>query len=415
MANIAIIQFPGSNCERETLSAVERVGMQATEFLWFTQKPIEDFDGYIIVGGFSYEDRGRAGFVAAQAPLIDKLAEQGEAGKPILGICNGAQILVESGLVPGINNRQLGMALTTNKRVKNERVLSVGYYNTWCNIKPKYYQPQGVFGRYFSRPINIPLAHADGRFVMPREVYNQLELEGACLWQYCDFNGVVDGSFPINPNGSMENLAGISNPAGNILALMPHPERAILGDIIMESIRDYIEEQQYVTPRTLSIDLSLPEPEEYACPEDSVEIIIEQLGLDNEAMTMEKALRQQGYPYQVKRYDHWQIQSRYQFNELLSLLDETYELINHSKERLVTNIHGPNSHSWLVRDKSNIKGLHKMNVLHEQYNLYGIEAMRYGVIWQIVGNYKELNQHFRQLTRQNFFFNPFAHEYYAYQ
>src|SRR5579862_3139404 len=99
---IAIIQFPGSNCERETILAVKRAGMQPSEFLWNDSKAkLMDFAGFIIVGGFSYEDRIRAGKIAALDPLIEALHDQSALGKPILGICNGAQILVEAGLVPG--------------------------------------------------------------------------------------------------------------------------------------------------------------------------------------------------------------------------------------------------------------------------------------------------------------------------
>ena len=109
MIDIAIIQFPGSNTERETFMACERVGLNPVEFLW--NNPIEqlsNFDGYIIVGGFSYEDRSRAGVIASLDPIIKQLKIESKSAKPILGICNGAQILVESGLVPGLNNFKLG-------------------------------------------------------------------------------------------------------------------------------------------------------------------------------------------------------------------------------------------------------------------------------------------------------------------
>src|SRR5947209_6317167 len=121
---IAIIQFPGSNCERETLLAVKRAGMIPQEFLWneSTEK-LADFAGYIIVGGFSYEDRSRAGIIAALDPVMQILRQQSQLGRPILGICNGAQILVEAGLVPGLESDKLGLVLTENKRVQQGHVL----------------------------------------------------------------------------------------------------------------------------------------------------------------------------------------------------------------------------------------------------------------------------------------------------
>ncbi|MBT3829526.1 MAG: phosphoribosylformylglycinamidine synthase I, partial [Candidatus Marinimicrobia bacterium] len=122
--NIAIIQFPGSNTERETLMACRRVGLNPVEFLW--NEPAEklsDFDGIIIVGGFAYEDRSRAGVIAALDPIMKQIKLEAKNGKPVLGICNGAQILVESGLVPGLANHRVGIAITDNKRVKDGHVL----------------------------------------------------------------------------------------------------------------------------------------------------------------------------------------------------------------------------------------------------------------------------------------------------
>ena len=136
MINIAIIQFPGSNTERETLMACRRVGLNPVEFLW--NEPAEslsDLDGFVIVGGFSYEDRSRSGVIAALDPIMKQIKIEAAKGKPVLGICNGAQILVESGLVPGLDDHRVGLALTDNKRVKDGHVVGVGYYNTWANLK----------------------------------------------------------------------------------------------------------------------------------------------------------------------------------------------------------------------------------------------------------------------------------------
>src|SRR5579862_899572 len=120
---IGVIQFPGSNCERETMLAIKRAGMQPIEFLWNEAKEkLNDMDGYVIVGGFSYEDRSRAGIIAALDPIMQEIKMQSEKGKPILGICNGAQILVETGLVPGLENNKIGMVLTENKRIADNKI-----------------------------------------------------------------------------------------------------------------------------------------------------------------------------------------------------------------------------------------------------------------------------------------------------
>src|SRR5579871_921788 len=129
---IAVVQFPGSNCERETSLAIQRAGMVPVDFLW-NQAPseLETCQGFVIVGGFSYEDRGRAGVIAALDPIMSVLKTQSALGKPILGICNGAQILVESGLVPGVEDGLVSLALTENKRIQQGKVLGTGYYNEW--------------------------------------------------------------------------------------------------------------------------------------------------------------------------------------------------------------------------------------------------------------------------------------------
>ena len=166
---IGIIQFPGSNTERETFMACTRAGMEPVEFLW-NNDPMElsELDGYIIVGGFSYEDRSRAGVIAALDPIMKQVSIESEKNKPVLGICNGAQILVESGLVPGFKNKQVGMALTDNKRVKDGQVLGVGYYNTWTNLKVNADPNRCAFTRSLEKDqiIKIPLAHGEGRFTM---------------------------------------------------------------------------------------------------------------------------------------------------------------------------------------------------------------------------------------------------------
>src|SRR5882724_9676494 len=166
---IAIVQFPGSNCERETMLAVKRAGMEPVEFLW--NEPREklcDMDGYIIVGGFSYEDRSRAGIIAALDPVMQEIVLQSEKGKPVLGICNGAQVLVETGLVPGLEHNKVGMVLTENKRIANGKILGTGYYNAWINMLLSGNYQRNAFARHSTAKaiLHVPVAQGEGRFVM---------------------------------------------------------------------------------------------------------------------------------------------------------------------------------------------------------------------------------------------------------
>mgnify|MGYP003957651825 CR=1 FL=1 len=154
-ASIAIIQFPGSNTERETLMACRRVGLNPVEFLWNdATESLSNFDGFIIVGGFAYEDRSRAGVIAALDPIMNQIKVEANKGKPVLGICNGAQILVESGLVPGLDSHRVGVALTDNKRVKGGHVVGVGYYNTWANLKMSVPPDRCAFTRHLNMDEN---------------------------------------------------------------------------------------------------------------------------------------------------------------------------------------------------------------------------------------------------------------------
>jgi phosphoribosylformylglycinamidine synthase I len=220
---VAIIQFPGVNCEYETADAVRSVGLGADLLRW-NEDPalLEDALGVIFPGGFSYQDRIRAGVVSAKDRIMDKISELAAAGRPILGICNGAQVLVESGFIPGIHWERVDLALAPNVMKDRE-----GYYCTWTYLLRGGADCVWAAAVADEDIIPVPIAHAEGRFTTDDgAVLEEMKRNGQIVLRYCTQAGQVIPSFPVNPNGSLENMAGVCNREGNVLAMMPHPERA---------------------------------------------------------------------------------------------------------------------------------------------------------------------------------------------
>ena len=195
-----IVVFPGSNCDRDVHHVLnEVVGMNA-EYVWHTEKSIEDYDALILPGGFSYGDRLRAGVIAAQSPIVKAIKKKADEGLPILGICNGFQILVEAGLLPG--------ALVKNIKLK--------FSCKWLEMEVL--NVNTPFTKLFrlNDQINIPIAHGERRYIIGDDKLHDLIENNQIVFKYKDQN----------PNGSTEMIAAICNKEGNVMGLMPHPERA---------------------------------------------------------------------------------------------------------------------------------------------------------------------------------------------
>ena len=210
---IAVIQFGGSNCDRDTVQALESLGFDA-ELIWHEDSLPEDLDGIVLPGGFSYGDYLRAGAMAAHSPIMEEVRDAAEGGTPVLGICNGAQIGCEASLTPG--------AFTTNEsaRFQCEHV-SVRVENAdtpWT----EHYEEGSV--------IELPIAHGEGRFEIEDDRLETLEDDDRILFRYCEPDGTVTPE--ANPNGSKHSVAGVTGEEGDHVAvLMPHPERMTLADI----------------------------------------------------------------------------------------------------------------------------------------------------------------------------------------
>ncbi len=415
MVQIAIIQFPGSNTERETLMACHRVGLNPIEFLWNESvERLSDFDGYIIVGGFAYEDRSRAGVIAALDPIMKQIKIEAENGKPVLGICNGAQILVESGLVPGLENHRVGIALTDNKRVKGNHVLGVGYYNTWANLQLSAPSERCAFTRHLNTGdwINVPLAHGEGRFIIPDELLETMIANGQTVFRYCDNDGKIVDEFPTNPNGSMHNLAAVCNAEGNVMAMMPHPERTKNGDAIFSSMKEFIETGNPISDHTLSFDRPHYKVANYESNGDSTEWVIDMIITDNEAASVHNALDHLRYDVSITRQTHWEISTDGERKSILQKIDKTGELYNSNKEFISKTVSAENTASFLVRQKEDMIGRAKFESLTERFEIDGITEIKRGVIWNVTVNGGNIETVFKQILDSHILFNPLSHECY---
>ena len=414
-ASIAIIQFPGSNTERETLMACRRVGLNPVEFLW--NEPAEKllkFNGFVIVGGFAYEDRSRAGVIAALDPIMDQIKIESDKGKPVLGICNGAQILVESGLVPGLDDHRVGVALTDNKRVKGSHVVGVGYYNAWANLKMSVPSGRCAFTRHLDTDdfINVPVAHGEGRFILPDKLLKKMISSGQIVYRYCNDAGNVVDEFPTNPNGSIYNIAAVCNPTGNVMAIMPHPERTENGDVLFSSMKEFIENGNPVTDNTLSFERPYCEVVGYQSNSDATEWVIDMIITDNEAASVQNALDHLGCDVSITRQTHWEISMDGDRDAILKKIDATGELYNSNKEFISETAAGEKTASFLVRQKEDMLGRAKFESLTERFEIDKLSKLKRGVIWNVTVNGGNFEAILKDIFNTHILFNPLSHECY---
>jgi phosphoribosylformylglycinamidine synthase len=207
MTRVAVVRFPGSNCDFDTLRATERHGAEAY-FIWHRDVDLKGADVVILPGGFSYGDYLRAGAIARFSPIMQAVKHHAAAGGPVLGICNGFQVLCEAHLLPGALLRNAGLTFVSKPvDVTVERTDTV----FTCDYEAD------------SR-LRLPVAHGDGRFVAAPDTLRLLEAEGRVVLRYVA--ATERSPFQPNPNGSANHIAGICNTEGNVVGIMPHPERA---------------------------------------------------------------------------------------------------------------------------------------------------------------------------------------------
>ncbi|MEM1058217.1 MAG: phosphoribosylformylglycinamidine synthase subunit PurQ [Verrucomicrobiota bacterium] len=204
----AVIQFPGSNCDQDCFYAMERVLGVETFYLWHKETDLRGAELIIVPGGFSYGDYLRAGAIAHLSPVMGVVKAAAAEGRVVMGICNGFQVLCESGLLPGALIRNRGLRFVCEHRLMRVEH-SKSIFTRKCRT---------------GQLLNLPIAHGEGNFFADEATLTELQSQHRILFTYSDAHGIARES--ANPNGSRLNIAGITNQAGNVLGMMPHPERA---------------------------------------------------------------------------------------------------------------------------------------------------------------------------------------------
>ncbi len=202
-----VVNFPGSNCDADCHDAIAAVTGQEVRYVWHEETDISDIDCIVLPGGFSYGDYLRCGAVARFSPVMGEVVKHAAIGRFVIGICNGFQVLVEAGLLPGALYRNAGLKFVCKPqslRIERTDIAFTHFYTA-------------------KQVVDFPIAHGEGRYFADPETLARIEGEGQVVFRYCTPDGQVIPA--ANPNGSLNNIAGICSEGGNVLGLMPHPER----------------------------------------------------------------------------------------------------------------------------------------------------------------------------------------------
>jgi phosphoribosylformylglycinamidine synthase subunit PurQ / glutaminase len=204
----AVIVFPGTNCDRDTHHVLTSVLKQEADLVWHQETELSAYDCLVLPGGFAHGDHLRAGAIARFSPVMSAVARFAAAGGPVIGICNGFQVLLEAGLLPG------AMLPNASRQFRCE----------WVSVRVESNRSRFLTAAARGAVMQLPIAHGEGRYFASEATLSELQEHDQIALRYCDAEGRVTDSS--NPNGSLQGIAGVTNREGNVLGLMPHPERA---------------------------------------------------------------------------------------------------------------------------------------------------------------------------------------------
>jgi phosphoribosylformylglycinamidine synthase len=335
-------------------------------------------------------------------------------GKPVLGVCNGAQILVESGMVPGNKGFDTIVGLSENKRVRSGQVVGTGYYNTWCYLKSNKESVSAFIDKSDDGLLlQIPIAHAEGRFVMDKKLQEVVESTNLAVYHYCNQDGEIINDFPVNPNGSIDNIAALGNVAGNVMAIMPHPERTYKGDPVFKSLNNFLNSDDVFSYKALRYESKKITISPFKKPKKTTELLISMIIADNEAISVEKCIERLGQTNAgIKKYLHLEIEH----DGVLDIenIYETGVLFNPSKEFITTNIDKGSGFRFLVREKENIGGRKMKETLHRRFGFNNITNILKGTVWEINSKEKQIKKDIDLILNSHILCNPISQECHEY-
>ncbi len=418
MFRVAIIYFPGTTGVPQVQHALLAVGLSYQRVLWNTTESLSQYDAFILPAGFSFGDRIRAGVIAAHTPVMQQLCQAAQQGKPILGIGNGCNILVEAGLLPGATPLGLAGALTTNVRSKTQGIMGVGLYHSAVHIKYIAPTQRSVFTSQLALNAILPAQVNDraGAFVFPLDLLNALERNQQILFKYCTASGTVENDFPVNPNGSQASIAGLCNPTGNVVGYIPELERDEQGAVLFQGLRQSL--AQPITPITQPLPWH-PNPiiiRRYQSAIESLDFYVQTAQTQAASRSAETVLQRAGFNVHVQCQQYWEVwhdAPTERVTELMKTIINSSVLFQPQLDHYQLQWQPDNTTvTVLVRDITDYIGKYAIQQLHHQYNVTELENCLQGIIWKFTlpatTDITERLQQVSQMLQTYLFYNPYS-------